>query len=192
MFRPQRSAASLLLLLVWAWPACRARAEAPHSQLYYLVDVRAAAGARTASALYLAATESELDLDLARVNADEMVRLAGELSVWVERIAATPAAEAAQIADPIVEERARVASAEKRSAELRDWIAAAASVEGRSDADSLAPPSAGLGVKIAARAAELYYDFAIIQRQEKIAEAILRVPTPREPPVPPGGPIPAR
>ncbi len=166
------------------------------SHLLYLIGIRAYVGAKSASMLYQEASGTELDYELARINVEDMELAASELSPWLDQVAAMPAADAVTIADEIVAMRERAASSLKRATAIRELLSASRpdEVEASTNAapgDSMTVPPE-LAAQLAARCREIFFDFAIIQRQLKSAETKLGVPLPIDPPVPEGGPQPAR
>ena len=166
------------------------------SHLLYLIGIRAYVGAKSASMLYLEASGMELDYALARINVEDMELVASELAPWLDRVAAMPAADAVTIADEIVAMRERAASSLKRATAIRELLTQSTEDEvpaagGPAMNDSMLV-SPELAAQLAARCREIFFDFAIIQRQLKSAETKLGVPLPIDPPVPEGGPRPAR
>lgn len=189
--RPARVLYLLASLAITALVPAVAAATPHHAHFHYMIGIRAYAGSKNAAMLYQEATAGDLDLRLALINATEMERLANEIAPWVDRVAATPADEAALIADEIVAFRERDTSALKRATELRSWIEPTVAKAGGESTEAV-PCSAELSTKIAQRAQEIFYDFAMILRSHKSAETKLEIPIPPDPPVPAGGPVPAK
>lgn len=168
----------------------RAGASDP-SLAHHMLGLNAMLGSRGSAILYQEASGDSLDLHLALAGAQTLERAALDLSTWLGRVANGPPAQAIAVADEIAVMLERSASALKRTQELKQWVESRIAAEGGGEpARAQATPE--LREKIAHRCQETFYDFALISRQEKIAETKLDLVYPPEPPVPEGGPTPAK
>jgi hypothetical protein len=150
-----------------------------HAHYHYMVGARANVGMSFAKQLYHEATQpGDLHLAIARQNATDLERLAGEIREWVVATEKVNSPEETALTkahlDQMRNEAERLA---KESSELGAAIDEALG----SHADS----SAGGTFRsaIAERAGDLFRGFRLILSVHKKAEAALDIPTPGDPPI---------
>lgn len=155
----------------------------PHSaHLHYMVGVRAQAATRHAAMLHQEAADPALDLTLARENAIEMSRLAGEIGDWLIRIAA------AQIPEELAQIKAEIAAMDESARAARvlsDQLLS--KLDETLEANSATTPAAAPELfrhQIGSASRQLFARFQATLKAHKEAEQKLGIPVPPDPPAP--------
>ncbi|MAF26817.1 MAG: hypothetical protein QF819_06800 [Gemmatimonadota bacterium] len=164
---------TVLIALLAAAPAF---ATANHAHHHYHMGVRAFAGTRHAATLHYESWGGGMDLALARDDAADMERLAGEILERLERLEAvwTPQ-EARRINRDVASMKSMCARAAALSRSVVGFID-----EATVDGDLVADET--LSMRCAGKARELWDLFSGILAAHKRAERVLGIPVPPDPP----------